>query len=135
MNTPDPTPVPSVRKMTFPGLPLPTPKRISAIPAASASLMIEDRPLEDLRQPLDDREVDPGLVDVAGELEHAVEGDAGQPDADRRSIRRGPPDLTSRLTSRAIEAMTASGVDGTGVGTRSRSETSGVRSRRRRRPP
>ena len=33
-----------------------------------------------------------------------------------------PSDLTSRRTSRAIEAMIASGVDGTGVGTLSRSE-------------
>ena len=38
MNTPEPTPVPRVRKMTTPGLPAPTPKRISAMPAASASL-------------------------------------------------------------------------------------------------
>ena len=30
--------------------------------------------------------------------------------------------MTRRLTSRPIEAMTASGVDGTGVGTLSRSE-------------
>ena len=82
----------------------------------------DDRALEHLGQPFDDREVDPGLVDVAGELEHAVDGHAGQPDADRRRRRRGRSDLTSRLTSRAIEAMTASGVDGTGVGTRSRSE-------------
>ena len=35
-----------------------------------------------------------------------------------------PLDLASRRTSRAIEAMTASGVDGFGVATRSRSERS-----------
>ena len=37
-NTPDPTPVPRVRKITTPGRPAPIPKRISAMPAASASL-------------------------------------------------------------------------------------------------
>ena len=66
LNTPDPTPVPRVRKMTTPGWSLPTPKRISAIPAASASLMIDDRALEQAAHPLDDREVDPGRVDVGG---------------------------------------------------------------------
>ena len=35
-----------------------------------------------------------------------------------------PLDLTSRRTSRVIEAITASGVDGFGVGTRRRSERS-----------
>ena len=35
-----------------------------------------------------------------------------------------PADVASRLTSRWIEAMIASGVEGTGVGTRNRSERS-----------
>ena len=45
-----------------------------------------------------------------------------------------PVAVTSRFTSRAIEALTASGVEGTGVGTRSRSERI-ARPRHRRRPP
>ena len=124
MNTPEPTPVPSVRKMTTPGWSLPIPNRISAIPAASASLTIETGRLEDLAESFDDGEVDPRRVDVGGGLDLRRR-------SSRRAARRRPgvrasagPALTSRFTSRPIEAMTASGVDGVGVGTRRRSDTS-----------
>ena len=68
------------------GLVPPIPKRISAMPAASASLMIVTGRLIRRRHPLDDREVDPGGVDVGGGLEDAIDGHAGQPDADRRRV-------------------------------------------------
>ena len=91
-----------------------------------------DRALEDPAQPLDNGEVDPSLVDVAGEAECTADRDARQADPDGDSSSR-PCDFTSLLTSRPIEAMTASGVDGIGVGTLSRSEVR--RPHRRRRPP
>ena len=51
-------------------------------------------------------------VDVGRGLDLALDRDAGQPDADRHASRRVAPALASRFTSRPIEAMTASGVDG-----------------------
>ena len=67
LKTPDPTPVPSVRKMTVPDLPLPTPNSHLGDPRGVGVVDDEDPALEDPAQPLDDGEVDPGLVDVAGE--------------------------------------------------------------------
>ena len=46
----------------------------------------EYRALERAGQPIHDGEVDPRLVDVAGELEHAADGDPGQADPDRRRL-------------------------------------------------
>ena len=99
-NTPDPTPVPRVRKMTTPGLSFPTPKRISAIPAASASLMMKTGRLSSLPiRSTTGKSIQAGSM-LRGGLQRAVDGHAGQADADRGRRRRGRSDLTRRLTSR-----------------------------------
>ena len=82
----------------------------------------DDRAPGRLAQPLDDREADPRLVDVAGGLERVPShGHAGQPDADRRG--RPEPARLRQPLRRAGRSRrsTASGVDGFGVATRSRS--------------
>ena len=133
MNTPDPTPVPRVRKMTTPGLPRPIPKRISAIPAASASLMIvTGRPITGsvVRRPGSRSTPDRCC---AADLSAPSMVTPGRPTPTGVASPR-PLDLASRLTTRATEASTASGVDGWGVATRMRSDRNRP-ARRRRRPP
>ncbi len=53
---------------------------------------------------------------LAAVLIWPVDRHAGQPDADRHACVDRAVALASRFTSRPIEAMTASGVDGFGVG-------------------
>ena len=71
-----------------------------------------DRPGERPGQPVDLGEVDPGRVDVGGGLERRRRW--SPPAARHRpaSIVPSPLARASRLTSRTIEALTASGVDG-----------------------
>ena len=98
------------------GLPAPTPKRISAMPAASASLTISTRRLQRLREPLGDREVDPGR-------DRCSRRSSGgrrwrRPAGRRRPARRRrspaafsqPPDDAGRSTRRPCPAWTGSGV-------------------------
>ena len=121
MKTPEPTPVPRVRKMTTPGSSLPTPNRISAIPAASASLMMNIGRLSvRVSRSTTGKSIHAWSM-LPANLSTPPMVTPGRP-IPTGVVSASPPDLASRRTSRAIDAMTASGVDGTGVATRSRSE-------------
>ena len=121
LKVPDPTPVPRVRKMTTPGWSLPTPKRISAIPAASASLMMKTGRLRTrVRRSTTGKSIQVGSM-LAAVLRTPSMATPGRP-IPTGVASPSPLDFASRRTSRAIEESTASGVAGIGVATRSRSE-------------
>ena len=90
MKTPEPTPVPGVRKMTFPGLSFPDTEAHLGDPRGIGIVDDEDRALEGPGEPIDDGKVDPGLVDVARELERAIEGHTGEADPDGGRLAEAP---------------------------------------------
>ena len=117
-NSPDPIPVPNVSMMTTPSRPRPTPYRISASPAASASLITcTGRP--DAAVKTRRFRADPRLVDVRRGAGHAVAHHRREGDADfvlpfevvdelahhlghRRRVRRlGGEDLVAVRSQRA----------------------------------
>ena len=82
MNTADPTPVPSVRSTTTPGLPAADPEAHLGGPGCIRVVDDRDRSLQRPAQALCDRELDPRRVDVRGGLEDATEHDAWHPQAE-----------------------------------------------------
>ena len=115
MNTPEPTPVPRVRKMTTPGWSRPCAEAHLGDAGRVGVVDDADRPARCAlaRRSTTGKPIHVG-VDVARGHGRAVHRHARQADPDRAWSSPRPSPSASRLTTRPIEAMTASGVDGCG---------------------
>ncbi len=126
MNRAEPRPVPRVSTKTTPRFPTPAPKRISATPAASASLTIETgRPRARPNSMPAGKSTQAGSMLAAERVTPSTTTD-GMPipiGAAAASSLSGSP-LTIRRTRRTVASTTASGRDGFGVAIRCRSPTS-----------
>ena len=121
--TPDPTPGAEGQEDDDARLALASPKRISAMPAASASLTIGDRSRSSgVDELLGDRDSRSSWVDVRGG--HAVDRPSRRRETDSdRGVGVEPCRRTSRRTSRLIEATDEIRAwTACGVGTRRRSD-------------
>ena len=129
---PEPTPVPRVSTITTPRLPWPAPKRISATPAASASLTTQVRRLNALlKAAWASKPIQSGSTLAAVLVTPLITG-AGKPTPIAWITGTGCPAAAAaefaarirRPTTRPAEATTTPGLDGIGVRTRIRSPTS-----------
>jgi hypothetical protein len=101
---------------------MPMPKRISAMPAASASFtMLTGRFNDFVSLSAMGKSIQAGSM-LAAVRSRPCMATPGRPTP--TGVSAGTPDaFTIRRSSRPIVALTLSGVEGTGVGTRSRSDT------------
>ena len=110
-NSADPRPVPRVSTNTVPVLPRPAPKRISATPAASASLTIVTSRDSRASELDGGRIVDPAGVDVGGRSRRSVDDDRRDPDPDRGAgagradLGHGPPDPDDQAGGRGDDRV------------------------------